>query len=226
MTYLRAFLLGLVSAGAMGCATTVQRLDGELPTPSGPARGSCESSSWLTLAKTRAQVPTADGRSTAPRDDGVGVYRTGSSDPEDLTDLGEELGSTPTLDRHTAAVGRTRSDQWLGAGLGAGGLIALGIGTWLFASSFETETSRRSDGSLSEKQAINGGRAAAGGLLVGAGFGLGIAAIIVSPSSAERAKADQQRYVYLPPDDDPRELDALVGKHNASVRERCASSGR
>lgn len=222
----RGALLLATSALVAGCATSVQRLGGELPAPGGQARTGCESAGWLTLIRTRSRVPGEDGRTTVARDDGVAAYRSGASDPEELGELGEEVGSTPTLDRHAGVLGRHQTDQWVGAGLGVGSLVALGIGSFLFATSFETKKNRRSDGSVSEEQEIKGGRAAAGGVLVGAGFGLGIAAIIVSPSSAERARADQQRYVYLPPEDDPAELAELVGRHNARVRAGCAKTGR
>jgi hypothetical protein len=205
----------------LGCATTVQRLPGQVPSASGSANGACESDGWLTLAPTRSQSPTGSGHATTPRDDGVAMYRAGSTSPESIPALTDDLGSSPMLERHRARVERSDQKKWLGAGLGAAGLIALGIGAYLFATSFDTEKTTRADGSTSEEQKIKTGRAVAGGILVGGGFGFGIAGIVVSPNAGERAKADQDRYVFLPPDDDPKEVDALVSRHNQGVRDRC-----
>lgn len=206
---------------ALGCASTVSRLPGETPTPAGAAQGSCESSGWLVLAPTRSESVSESRRSSQPRDDGLGVYRVGEQQPESIPSMSEELGPSPILDRHAAGVRRHDDKQLVAAGLGAAGIIAVGIGTWLFATSFETTTSKKQDGTTDESQDIREGRLAGGSVLILGGFGIGIAGIIVSPNAAERAKADQARYVFLPPDDDPETVKSLVGKHNQAVRDRC-----
>jgi hypothetical protein len=205
----------------LGCATTVQRLPGDVPQNGGTARGACESDAWLTLARTRSQSPSESGHGTTPRSDGLALYRSGATSPESIPALADELGSTPMIERHRARAERDSGKKWLGAGLGVAGLVALGVGAYLFATSFETQKTTRSDGSTSEEQKIATGRAVAGGILVGAGFGFGVAGIVVSPSTAERARADQDRYVFLPPDDDPKEVGQLVTRYNQGVRDRC-----
>lgn len=207
---------------ALGCASTVSRLPGELPTEPGHASGACESEGWLTLAPTRSQEVSSSGRSSVSRKDGFGAYRVGEADPEKIPALEESLGSSEIIDRHKAGVKRHDDKQLLAAGLGAAGLVALGVGAYLFASSFDTQKTTKADGTVEEEQKVRGGRMAAGGIVIGAGFGLGIAGIVVSPSAAERARADQARYVFTPPEDDPKTIQGLIGKHNAGVRERCA----
>lgn len=209
---------------ALGCASTVVRLPGELPTQSGNARNACESTEWLVLAPTQSQEVSHSGRSSVARKDGFGVYRVGEDHPEKIPGLAERLGSSPIVERHKAGVERHDQKQLLAAGLGGAGLIALGIGSYLFATSFETKKTTASDGSVDEEQDIDGGRIAGASALIAAGFGLGIAGIIVSPGAGERAKADQSRYVFTPPEDDPEAVKSMVDRHNASVRDRCSKA--
>ena len=178
---------------------------------------------WLVIAPTRSQELVGEGRSSEPRKDGLGLYRVGKRariDPR----LARGARSLRRDDRHAAGVKRHDDEQLLAAGLGAAGLVALGIGTWLFATSFDTKTTKNPDGSSEESQDIHGGRLAGGSALIAGGFGFGIAGILVSPSAAERAKADQARYVFVPPDDDFDAVKGLVGKHNQAVRDRCKAA--
>lgn len=211
---------------ALGCASSVTRLPGELPTQSGKAESACESTEWLVLAPTQSREVSHSGRSSVARKDGFGVYRVGEDQPEQIPGLAERLGASPIVDRHAAGVERHDQKQLLAAGLGAAGLVAIGIGSYLFATSFETEQTTAADGTRDEEQKINGGRIAGASGLIAAGFGLGIAGIIVSPSAGERAKADQARYVFTPPEDDPEAVKAMVDRHNAGVRQRCKQSPR
>ena len=207
-----------------GCASTVVRLPGDVATPPGPAQGACEATEWLVLAPSQSEAVSGSGRSSEPRKDGLGLYRVGEQHPESIPGLRDELGPSPILDRHAAGVKRHDDELLLAAGLGAAGLVALGIGTWLFATSFDTKTTKNSDGTTEESQDIQGGRLGAGSALIAGGFGFGIAGIIVAPNAAERVKADQARHVFVPPDDDPGEVNALVTKHNQGVRDRCSAA--
>jgi len=114
---------------ALGCAASVSRLPGEVSVPPGPASGACESAEWLVLAPTRREEISESGRTSQPRDDGLGLYRVGERDPQSIPALAEELGPSPILDRHVAGVKRHDDKQLMAAGLGAAGLVALGIGT-------------------------------------------------------------------------------------------------
>ena len=209
---------------ALGCASTVARLPGEIPTQSGKANSACESTEWLVLAPTESQEVSHSGRSRAARKDGFGAYRVGESQPESIPGLAERLGSSPIIDRHKAGVERHDNKLMLAGGLGAAGVIALGIGSYFFATSFGTKTTKNSDGTTEEDQDVNGGRLGGGAALIAAGFGLGIAGIVVSPSSGERARADQARYVFTPPEDDPEAVKSMVDRHNSGVRDRCAKA--
>lgn len=206
----------------LGCASTVGRLPGEMPTASGSAKTPCESTEWLVLAPTESQEVSHSGRSSAARKDGFGVYEVGASHPESIPGLAERLGSSPIIDRHKAGVERHDQKLMLAGGLGAAGVIALGIGSYLFATSFDTKTTTASDGSTEEEQDVKGGRLGGGAALIAAGFGLGIAGIVVSPGSGERARADQARYVFTPPEDDPEAVKSMVARHNSGVRDRCS----
>jgi hypothetical protein len=210
----------------LSCASSVSRLPGEPVTPLGPPRGECETDGWLTIVKTRSQEPTANGRTTQPRDDGLGLYRVGGSDPESIPSLADELGPSPLFLHHTEAVKRHDGKRWLAASLGGAGLIILGIGAYFFATSFETVQTTAADGSRDEKQEIDGTRIAVGSILLGTGFGLGIAGLVVNPSAADRARADQKRYVFLPSEDNPKEVSSVVEKNNRRVRSQCVSAAR
>jgi hypothetical protein len=203
-----------------GCATTVQRLDGELPTPVGPAQNACESERWLVAAPSRYR--RARGTGTEAKPDGIGVYRVGSGSPESIPALGEELGTSPEIERHSEAVRAHDRDRFIAAGLGGAGIIALGVGAALFAGSFETQRERQADGSFEERQQIQSGTLVLGSILAGVGFGLGIAGIVVNPSARERAEADSWRYAFVPGRDDTRAATKLVDRHNRHVRAGCA----
>jgi hypothetical protein len=208
----------------VGCATTVTRLDGEVKTGAGPARSACEQESWLVIAPTRTEIVEPGHKTPTPRNDGLGLYRVGSRSPESIPALADDLDRDPMVLTHEARVRDHDDRRVLAAGLGAAGIIALGIGTALFISSFETETVTGANGIGEEKQNINSGRAVAGGLVFAGGFGLGIAGIVVNPSQAQRSEADAWRSVFMPPDDSPEEVKRLIQTHNEGVRKRCAGS--
>jgi hypothetical protein len=150
------------------------------------------------------------------------LYRIGSSDPESIPRLREEFPASEIVVRHTEAVRKHDDQKLLAAGLGAAGVIALGVGTILFISSFENKR----DSTGEESQEIKGGRAAAGGLLFAGGLGLGISGIIVNPSQAERSRADASRHVFFRPEDETAQVEELVVEHNRRVRARCANARR
>lgn len=200
----------------LGCASTVHRLDGEVPTALGPANTLCEKEDWLVIAPTRAEFAEEGGSRTQKRDDGVGLYRVGGSDPQSIPRLRDEFPDSEMLQRHSEAVKGHDDKRLLAATLGAAGVIALGVGTLLFVSSFETKRDGRE-----ESQELNSGRAAASGLVFAGGFGLGIAGIVVNPSQVERSRADAARHVFFRPEDDPGQVQDMVVRHNTSVRDRC-----
>jgi hypothetical protein len=199
-----------------GCATSVRRLPGELPASGGAARTPCESDRWLTLAPTRHQ------RGAQPADDGIGIYRVGSDHPESIPSLGEELGASREIERHAGAVRAHDRDRFIAAALGGAGLVAVGVGAALFAGSFESRQVRQSDGTLEEEHEIRSSTLIGGGILVGAGFGLAIAGIVVNPNARERAEADSWRYVLVPGRDDVKAVEALVVRRNQRTRAECS----
>lgn len=216
------FVCGALLFLSMGCASTVTRLDGEFPAPIGPARDTCEQESWLVVAPTRVQFIEKNGQKSTPRDDAVALYRVGAKHPEPIPEHAESMRrDIPSIDDH---VGRARNydvKTYASAGLGAAGLIAIGVGVGLFVSSFKTETTMV-NGMADEKQKIDGTSAGIGGGLVLAGFGLGIAGLAVNPGQAERSKAEAARYAFLPPQDSRDHVVTWTQSYNQAVRARCS----
>lgn len=200
-----------------GCATTVHRMDGEFPTPSGLARTSCEKEDWLVVSPTRAEFVDKYGVKSQTRDDGVALYRVGASRPVAIPSLSDDMGGGPMFLRHSDAVRSHDTKQVVAGGLGVAGAIAVAVGTILFVSAFSTERSASGE----ESQKISGARLAAGGITVGAGFGLGIAGIAVNPGQAERSRAEAARYVFFPPQEPKEDVVEMTGRYNQAVRDRC-----
>jgi hypothetical protein len=200
---------------ALGCASTVSRLDGEFPAPIGPARGSCEQAEWLVVAPTRVQLIERGGKRSTPRDDGVALYKIGAKHPEAIPPLAESLRPTlPSIDEHVDQVRSYDTKSWTAAGLGAAGLIAIGVGTALFVSGFKTDP-------VTDKPATDSTQVGVGAGLVLGGFGLGIAGLVVNPGQAQRSQAEAARYTFLPPNDARERVVTWTQSYNQAVRDRC-----
>ncbi len=211
----------------MGCASTVTRLDGEFPTPVGPAKTDCEKAAWLVVAPTRAEFVEPSGRHSTPRDDGVALYHVGARKPESIPDLAPKLGNdAATFSDHADVAHSYDTNSWAAAGLGAAGVIAIGIGTALFISAFKTKDVRESDGTTGQQQDVSGSRAGIGGGLVLAGFGLGITGLALNPGQAERSRAEAARYVFFPPKEPRENVVTWTQTYNQAVRDRCAAPAR
>jgi len=206
-----------------GCASTVTRLDGEFPAPIGPAKNQCEKAEWLVVAPTRTEFIEPSGKHATPRDDGVALYRVGAKRPESIPALADQMGhESPTFSEHARVVRSYDSKTWAAAGLGAAGIVAIGIGTALFVSSFKTRDVRQGDGTLNQEQHVDGTEAGLGGGLVLGGFGLGIVGLALNPGQAERTRAEAARYVFLPPKDPRENVVTWTQTYNQAVRDRCA----
>jgi hypothetical protein len=199
----------------LGCASTVTRLDGEFPAPIGPARSPCERADWLVVAPTRVQLIEPVGLRSTPRDDGVALYRVGALRPQPIATHADTMRQQiPTVDEHIARVRVYDTKTWTAAGLGAAGLIAIGVGAALFASAFKTDPT-------TQKQKIDGAEAGLGSGLVLGGFGLGIAGLVVNPGQVERSRAEAARYTFLPPRDPRDAVVTWTQSYNQAVRDRC-----
>lgn len=213
---------GAVLMLTMGCASTVTRLDGEFPAPIGPSRTACEQEEWLVVAPTRVQFIEKNGQKSTPRDDAVALYRVGARHPEPIPDHAESMRPfIPNVDEHVGRARNYDTKTYVSAGLGAAGLIAIGVGVGLFVSAFKTETTTNAAGMSDEKQKIDGTSAGIGGGLVLAGFGLGIAGLAVNPGQAERSKAEAARYAFMPPKDTRDTVVTWTQTYNQAVRDRC-----
>lgn len=213
---------------ASGCATTVYRLDGELETSAGPARTVCEQDEWLVLAPTQAENVSPEGTVSEPRDDGLGVYDVGGQRPRSITRLERQgLGPSPLLPPHREGTRRYDQDRIISASLGSAGLILMAVGGALLATSFETNEVPTASGlSTEEEQSVNKGRATGSAVLMGFGLGLGIGGLVMTPTHAERARAQTYRYVFVPENDPTDEVKALIAAYNEDVRAECARSGK
>ncbi len=205
----------------LGCATTVTRLEGEIPTPAGAAQGPCEEERWLSLSPTRYEAMSASGTSSEYRDDGLGLYREGDRHPRSITALEEDLGPSPLLPPHRDATRAYDRDRVIAGSLGLLGIAAMGLGAGLFATSFETETAGVPP-AVEEEQVVDTGRAVTGAVLMAAGFGVAIGGIAINPTHAERARAQTARYVFLPGQEDREAVVRLVTDHNDELRTTCA----
>lgn len=205
----------------VGCATTVTRLEGEIPTPAGAAQGPCEEERWLALSPTRYEAMSAAGTSSEYRDDGLGLFREGDRHPRSITALEEELGPSPLLPPHRDATRAYDRDRVIAGSLGLLGIAAMGLGAGLFATAFETETTGAPP-AIEEEQVVDSGRAVTGAVLMAAGFGVAIAGIALNPTHAERARAQTARYVFVPGQDDRESVVRLVAAHNEGLRTACA----
>jgi hypothetical protein len=128
---------------------------------------------------------------------------------------------SPTFADHSEVVRSYDTKTWAAAGMGAAGLIAIGIGTGLFVASFKTKRTTQSDGSVSSQQDIDSTEAGIGGGLVLAGFGLGIVGLALNPGQAERSRAEAARYVFFPPKDPRENVVTWTQTYDQAVRDRC-----
>jgi hypothetical protein len=198
----------------LGCASTVTRLDGEFPTPIGPARGACEQADWLVVAPTRVQFVEPSGLRAMPRDDGVALYKVGAQRPEPIPALAPSMeAQLPRIDEHVDQVHAYDTKSWAAAGLGGAGLVAIAVGTALFVASFKTNAQ--------SQQQIDGTEAGVGAGLMLGGFGLGIAGLALNPGQAERSRAEAARYVFLPPKEPRESVVTWTQSYNQAVRTRC-----
>ena len=199
----------------LGCASTVTRLDGEFPAPIGPAHGVCEQADWLVVAPTRVQFIEKTGLPSTPRDDGVALYKLGARRPEPLATHADSLRQQlPSVDDQVDRARSYDTKTWTAAGLGAAAIVAIGVGTALFVTSFKTDP-------VTQNQKIDGTEAGIGGALVLGGFGLGIAGLALNPGQAERSRAEAARYAFLPPKDTRDTVVTWTQSYNQAVRDRC-----
>jgi hypothetical protein len=217
---MRSALLALV-LGATGCASTVYRLEGEPINPGGTAQNTCESEKWLVIAPTRADVAEEKTGKSHP-ENGLGLYRVGSNSPESIPSV-EQLDD-PIVARKRDELAPHRTKQYVAGGLGAVGVIGIAVGTGLFVSAFESHRVQTTDGTYKEESKVNGGRAGAGGIVVGLGFAFGIAGLLVNPDHSARTKASASQYVFLDPPDSPDRVNNLVERHNLRARETCGGA--
>ncbi|MCW5791248.1 MAG: hypothetical protein KIT72_12570 [Polyangiaceae bacterium] len=216
---MRACLALAVALTTLGCATTVHRMDGEIPLATGHARTECEKRDWLVLGPTRYEVAREGAKVSVSHSDGAALYRVGARDPEDIPE--SALDAPDILARKAEEVRPHDRDRMIGWVVAGAGVIAVTTGVALFISSFEEVD----DGQGGTDSEVNGGRAAAGAITFGSGFVLGIVGIAINPDHAERVRAEASRFVFNPREDDPRRVKEIVERHNARVRQRCEAYG-
>jgi len=208
----------------VGCASTVRRLDGEFVTPAGRPSSSCEREEWLVVAPTRAELFNVNTKQPSTRDDGVGLYHVGASEPEALPELAPSMSpDRARFQRHAELVRAHDQRQLIAGGLGIVGVVAVTVGALVFVRSFDSDRKTNEFGTEDE-QHVDTTEAVLGGVIAGVGFGLGATGIVLTPSYSQRAQAEADRYVLLPPDDRREDVLGTVGRYNQRVRERCVRS--
>jgi len=215
---MRLVLASLVLSAA-GCSSPVYRLQGEPITPGGVAETPCESEKWLVLAPTRAEVTDEKTRTSHPVN-GLGLYRVGSESPESIPGV-EGLPRSESVTHKREELASYHRRELVAGSLGVAGLAAIAVGTVLFVSAFGSKTVTDASGQQHEENPIDGTKAGVGGGLVGLGFALGIAGLVVNPSHAERTRMSADRYVFLDPPDDRKTVEGMTRKHNEWVRQTC-----
>ncbi|MCB9586962.1 MAG: hypothetical protein H6718_16305 [Polyangiaceae bacterium] len=216
---MRLALAACIAFATFGCANTIQRLDGEIPLATGPARNACEKKDWLVMAPTSYEVVLSKAKTSETHSDGAALYDVGGRDPKDLPELGPRLDNDPILERKAEEVAPHDRDRTIAMVLGGLGVAAVGTGTTLFITGFGEKTNAQGEPETDNDTT----QIVAGAITAGAGFIIGIVGLAVNPDSAERAEADASRYVFNPSKDDPRRVKALIERHNARVRQRCDS---
>lgn len=220
--------LGLAACFALatfGCANTIQRLDGEIPLATGPARNACEKKDWLVMAPTSYESSPVGhvrgGAVTETKSDGAALYDVGGRDAKDLPELGPRLDNDPILTRKAEEVAPHDRDRTIAMVMGGLGVAAIGTGTVLFVTGFGEKTNAQGEPETDNDTT----QIVAGAITAGAGFIIGIVGLAVNPDSTERAQADASRYVFNPSQDDPRKVKAIIERHNSRVRQRCEAGG-
>ncbi|MEZ4376180.1 MAG: hypothetical protein R3B07_35570 [Polyangiaceae bacterium] len=214
--------LGLAACFALatfGCANTIQRLDGEIPLATGPARNACEKRDWLVMAPTSYEVVLEKSKTSETHSDGAALYDVGGRDAKELPELGPRLDNDPILTRKADEVAPHDRDRTIAMVLGGLGVAAVATGTTLFITGFGEKTNAQGEPETDNDTT----QIVAGAITAGAGFIIGIVGLAVNPDSAERAQADASRFVFNPSQDDPRRVKALIERHNSRVRQRCDS---
>src|SRR6187431_349316 len=133
--------VALVTPLLIGCGPSALRTGPAVPLPSGPARGSCESQEWYELAPAsiHTRAATAGVLYTLTYEgqfNGLGVFRPGAKEPEELEDVWPRLNEPRLQQLHEARIepvdaASRRSVYWAVGGLvgmlgGIAGAAAVG----------------------------------------------------------------------------------------------------
>ncbi len=200
--------LAIVHTATLGCQSTqFGKIGPAYPLPNGSPKTQCEREQWLELAPARVQatgMTAGVGFNTyyTQVNEGVGVFRPSSNDPEDLEELLPKLGQPELASRHQARIepvdaASRRSIYW-----SLGGLAALFGGVGVAAAVQKDSPST-----------------AAGFGVTGIVLGLvGVVGALASqPSGRDQLYADARRKLLIPGEDDMKAaahgINDLDGRH-------------
>lgn len=205
--------VALFCAGLVGCAQQVQvgRIGAPVALTSGKPRSACERANWQELAPARVVAKgMTQGISHTTHysqiNEGMGVFRLGSDNPEDLEEVLPKMGEPELAQQHMEPIERVnaanrRAVTWALVGLGgmAAGLIPA---------------------ALLEKD--NPGAAAAFGI---SGVAVGVMAVVGTlinqPSGEEQLIANARRRLFIPQEDDMRAVERGLSRMNTQERDSC-----
>ncbi len=220
-----------IAAALLGtaCGPTVVPMGGALPLPAGAPRNGCELGGFLELRQTEVyssasdETPTGYGssivRSVDTRGAGVGLYRPGADEPEELPEALAPLDDG-LYRRHLgriAPIESKRSTRQAFVVVTLIGAVATLAGAGVALATSSSSSSGSSDG---PKTPVLIGLGVAGGGLVVMGIGA-IGAIVAKPSVYEQTDYELRKRVLVPAEDDMQAAARAVDGHNQRARSRC-----
>jgi hypothetical protein len=181
------------------------------PLPNGSPGTDCERAAWFDIAPARIQATGATigvGVNTyyTQEHEGLGVFRHGSKDPEDLEDLLPTLGEPDLAQRHQARIEPVDAASRRAVYWSVGGLVGLfgGIGV--------AAAVQKDSPSVAAAFGISG-------LVLGL---VGVVGALASqPSGEDQLYADARRKLLIRGEDDPRAITRGINDLNGRQRVKC-----
>jgi len=209
---LSAGLVGLTALLLVACGPSALRTGPALALPSGPARSVCERVGWYEAAPVRV---TAEGETAGvlfttrytQEFHGLGLFRPGQQQPEELDDVWPKLAEAPLQQKHELPIERVdaasrHSLYWALGGLGG---MAAGIGGAVAVA----DSSRGAAATLGISGLVAG--------LVGV-----VGALVAQQSGADQLQADARRRLFIEGEDDFAAVRRGVERNNLNTRSQCA----
>ena len=196
----------------LGCGPSAIRTGQALSLPSGAPQGTCERQGFYELAPARITTHAATAGVTytdlyQADFNGLGVFRPGSNQPEELEDVWPRLNEPRLQQLHEARIepvdaASRRSLYWA-----LGGLVGLA-------------------GGIAGAAALGDSHQEAAAVVGISGLAMGVVgvvgALVAQPSGQEELAADARRKLFFFPEDDRAAVLRGVDRHNLATHSHCA----